>query len=260
MDDAPLLKGLRDLNVKLHDENNILYKYASLETAKLILNNQTMYFQTAINFNDPFELHLGFIEPKKDYINDFLAFIKKKNLYNPELEEELRTIGDEEMAMALIQALINCRSTYGIMCLSKKNDNTLMWSHYADKHKGVCIGFRVPTLSGPTITVEVKYVDEIKSLEHSFVTSASTVHWMCTKSKIWEYEEEVRMIDITHNGIFPFAKFCLCEIYFGMATPQEEIEALKSIIKQKGYPVSRAGKMFINKDDFKLAIETRTIE
>lgn len=253
MDDHILLTTFRKLNVKLHDQRNILYKYVNLKDAKLILGDQTIFLQTAENFNDPFELHLGFIEPSG--LEDFLELLKKQHLYTPELEGELRAIGEETFKESNTKALLGCRSTYGIYCMSKINDSTLMWSHYADKHKGVCIGFKVPTMSGPTITVEVKYEDEITPLEHSFETSGTSVKWMCSKSKVWEYENEVRMIDISYNGIFPFHKSNLCEIYFGVATPSEEIEAIKALIKQKGYPITKSGKLYIKKCDFKLAIE-----
>lgn len=253
MDDHILLKTLRELNVKLHEHGGILYKYVSLKDAKLILGDQTIFMQTAENFNDPFELHLGFIGASG--LDDFLEFLKKRDLHKPELENELRMIGEETFKKSTNETLLSCRSTYGIFCTSKINDSTLMWSHYADKHTGVCIGFKVPTMSGPTITVEVKYEDEIKPMEHSFETSGTSVRWMCCKSKVWAYEEEVRMIDISYNGIFPFHKSNLCEIYFGVATPQDEIEGLKAIIKQKGYPITKSGKMYINKFDFKLAIE-----
>ncbi len=253
MDDNILLKTLRELNVTLHDQRNILYKYVNLKDAKLILGDQTIFLQTAENFNDPFELHLGFIEPSG--INDIISFLRKKGLSQPGLEDELKMIGDETFRESTTKALLSCRSTYGIYCMSKINDSTLMWSHYADKHRGVCLGFKVPTMSGPTITVEVKYEDEIKPLQHSFETSGTSVRWMCCKSKVWEYENEVRLIDVLNNGVFPFHKSNLCEIYFGVTTPQEEIDALKAIIKQKDYPISNSGKMYINKYDFKLAIE-----
>ena len=30
---------------------------------------------------------------------------------------------------------------YGIACFTTKNDNTLLWSHYADEHQGICLEF-----------------------------------------------------------------------------------------------------------------------
>lgn len=32
----------------------------------------------------------------------------------------------------------------GIVCLAERSDCPLMWSHYGDQHKGVCIGYSVP--------------------------------------------------------------------------------------------------------------------
>ena len=29
----------------------------------------------------------------------------------------------------------------GVLCLSACDNSILMWSHYADEHKGFCIGF-----------------------------------------------------------------------------------------------------------------------
>jgi len=34
-------------------------------------------------------------------------------------------------------------SQIGVMCLSKTNTNQLMWCHYSDSEKGICIGFDV---------------------------------------------------------------------------------------------------------------------
>src|ERR1700681_4254027 len=31
----------------------------------------------------------------------------------------------------------------GVLCFSRSWSNPVLWSHYADKHKGVCLGFDV---------------------------------------------------------------------------------------------------------------------
>lgn len=41
-----------------------------------------------------------------------------------------------------IEKLKNEFQTGGIFCLTETNDATLMWSYYADSHKGICIGYR----------------------------------------------------------------------------------------------------------------------
>jgi hypothetical protein len=33
---------------------------------------------------------------------------------------------------------------YGALCFSRAWKNPVLWSHYGDKHKGICLGFDVP--------------------------------------------------------------------------------------------------------------------
>src|ERR1700690_489805 len=35
--------------------------------------------------------------------------------------------------------------TNGLLCFSRDWHNPVQWSHYADKHRGLCLGFEVPT-------------------------------------------------------------------------------------------------------------------
>ena len=55
---------------------------------------------------------------------------------------------------------INAHSAaeYGAMCLSKNCTDPLLWAHYADKHRGMCLGFDIP--DDPHVVHSVNYVDE----------------------------------------------------------------------------------------------------
>jgi len=81
------------------------------------------------------------------------------------------------------------------------------------------------------------------------------IYWTCTKSKHWAYEKEVRAINLEQNGLLPFKKEQLVEIYFGVSTPQNDIDKLKSIIKERDYNLSRIGKMKVSKERFNLEID-----
>lgn len=84
--------------------------------------------------------------------------------------------------------------TNGLLCMSTDWDVPLLWSHYAEKHKGLCLGFEVREEDW----VEVDYVDERPTVEDYGKTSitALTLHdihkIMETKGKDWEYEVEFR--------------------------------------------------------------------
>jgi len=43
----------------------------------------------------------------------------------------------------LVKVFEDTKSKLGIFCASKSYMNTLLWSHYGDSHKGICLGFHI---------------------------------------------------------------------------------------------------------------------
>lgn len=79
--------------------------------------------------------------------------------------------------------------SHGILCFSRTKRNPVLWSHYADKHKGMCLGF---DLRDDTLK-EVKYVSRrlvLKSLRN--LTKGTAIKFLSTKYQGWSYEKEVR--------------------------------------------------------------------
>src|SRR5580700_1933129 len=48
---------------------------------------------------------------------------------------------------------------HGALCFSRSWSNILMWSHYGDRHKGICLGFDLPDDAGKYWKAD--YLDEI---------------------------------------------------------------------------------------------------
>ena len=85
----------------------------------------------------------------------------------------------------------------GILCFSKKWRNPVQWSHYADKHRGLCLGFEVD----PSVARSVRYsakphptslLNEMNSPDET-VQLAAMETALTTKYSHWRYEEEVRL-------------------------------------------------------------------
>ena len=60
----------------------------------------------------------------------------------------------------------------GILCFSKSWDNPVQWSHYADGHKGLCLGFDIP--DDPGLLAKVKYAG--KRLPNKFLSGAEDIY------------------------------------------------------------------------------------
>ena len=106
----------------------------------------------------------------------------------------------------------------GLICFSENKYDPVQWAHYADNHKGVCLGFDIPENK----LNKVKYVSS-RLAKSTLDDPEKMKTLLTTKFKHWEYEKEYRLvIDISNrsrnNGLF-FEKFkseiCLKEIYIG---------------------------------------------
>ena len=89
---------------------------------------------------------------------------------------------------------------YGVLCLAEEPDNILMWSHYADGHKGFVVGFNTdyPPFKREPLWKVVYQAERVKmdltlrpgGPEHLESTKAV----IRTKSLGWKYENEWRLV------------------------------------------------------------------
>jgi hypothetical protein len=110
----------------------------------------------------------------------------------------------------------------GVLCVSEINDDILMWSHYADCHRGICFEFDgMGTLMAHA--QKVSYATErqfINPYRDDNVTAMEKA--LLTKSDHWSYEREWRLIAYKHGpGVQKFRPNNLTGIIIGtQATPE----------------------------------------
>lgn len=135
------------------------------------------------------------------------------------------------------------RTTTGILCLSENNDNILMWSHYADSHKGICIGFTPASPESAEFWEEaycVKYEDEVPfpniyTVANRFdLVEAS----LLTKSRLWAYEHEWRIL--SDPGLCLMAPWIkVSTVVFGMRIDPEKRRQIIEAIAGVSPPITR---------------------
>ena len=110
------------------------------------IKNGRLYLSSMNRFNDPFEasFHWGSLYQKKmDSIaverNAFLSF------QTPEVQAQLVEDWNNEMHedhnMQRNKMREKIRNNYKVSCFSECHNSILMWSHYANQHKGICLEF-----------------------------------------------------------------------------------------------------------------------
>jgi hypothetical protein len=126
----------------------------------------------------------------------------------------------------------------GISCGSTNPQCPLMWGHYANNHKGICIKYEFEMNGVQNIcfdkdeTVDILKVnysnepidifsystDKLENLKYEILTN---------KYSKWQYENEIRLIN-QGQGLLKIKRDCIKEIIFGCkSTPKDRYSIIK---------------------------------
>jgi hypothetical protein len=233
---------------------NILYRYRDLkgknrDRVRRMIRESVLYFASPESFNDPFDC--------KVYYNSSgsLSDLRRKQQklykkYAPHLnrnERRLRTAKDmkqfnrQDFVIKITTGGQKKVNAVGILCLSENRDDVVLWSHYADSHKGLCLGFKVsedqPFFARAlpiTYSTEFPRIDLINDPPDIQVEA-----FLLTKAEGWKYEQEWRIIDHDNGfGEKTFNKKALCEIIFGAKMSKDDKAFIYECVGDRESPVA----------------------
>jgi hypothetical protein len=88
---------------------------------------------------------------------------------------------------ALQESIKELSKSHGMLCFSAHWHDPVVWAHYSDKHRGLCLGFEIRDDTGKPVT----YVPErLPFPDTPTVAHSDMMLW--TKYSNWEYEQEIR--------------------------------------------------------------------
>jgi hypothetical protein len=140
-------------------------------------------------------------------------FLRDQGLTTQDIATRLKLNTNSELADRLRRELREAYQqnqsiglTCGVLSLSTRRDDPLMWAHYADSCRGICIGvtFDNNDLSNSElIPLAVEYADELPVLNAAkfFDGTPENVMDMLrvfygTKYKAWSHESELRLVSL----------------------------------------------------------------
>ena len=105
-------------------------------------------------------------------------------------------LSDKKFRKAFKAGRDHAAKTTGIIYFSKDWKNPLMWAHYGDKHKGVCLGFDIADEHVQEVTYFPERVTADFDMDKKYggLTEDIVMNLFSTKYIDWEYENEVRVI------------------------------------------------------------------
>lgn len=208
-----------------------LYKYRAYDANSLaILINKKIWTAKPEALNDPFDCKIKFTPPE---INSdaFKEYLKQtgRSTGNQQRDYEIFLVGLQEFYEKDI-------NNFGVFSMTKINDDILMWSHYANKHKGFCIGFDRKNdnlLGNIKKTLPVQYepnypeadpLDKNGDYNHTLF-----MKMLFTKAKNWKYEKEWRLV-FDEGDKEESLPADISTVIFGLKTPEEHKVTIQNIL------------------------------
>lgn len=142
-----------------------LYHFLDSKWALDDLQRSRLKISLLEDMNDPFELLAGTMDDKRD-------------------RAEFESYRHQFCALA------------GALCFSSTWHDPLLWSHYADRHRGVCLAFDINSTLPKRMRYNAERLPELvpRLLRGSQAEQSEAIELLySTKFKRWEYESEWRL-------------------------------------------------------------------
>ncbi len=169
-----------------------------------MLKNRELYFFDPKHFNDPVDCRIELYSALETAVN-----VAERE--DPTVKAKLQKLGNLDDIYRKIE---NDVKRSAVFSLSREENNVLMWSHYADSHKGFSVGFSLSSkfteYSEPNAiigTEEVHYSEDNPFVEYflGFSKSSEVPEWnefwvsllsmgLVAKSDACKYDNELRII------------------------------------------------------------------
>lgn len=241
---------------------NVLYKYCDQLGVVKILGSLELKLPYIAQVNDPLEClpyidkQGGIAAMKEQCIRSFKRQGKvPSGNWKQILQNKDRTGEVSKLQKDIAESIDDMKQKSCLLSVSKTAQNTVMWAHYADKHKGGVIGIDFDNIF-PGFRINMKRVDYSTqrpklNIWDDFDSSEFQKKYfdtLITKSSEWHYESEFRNIfdgaDLTDFGKDGLARLkdfkgrktwflrlnpeSIREVVFGLYTE----ESLKSAIRK----------------------------
>ncbi len=228
------------------------FKYRGIDKRLLEqLVHSRMYFPYRAQLNDPFDCNVDIIRA----IDHAIAKGACK---------DVALLGRFRRDEAVTQRFSKNVGEMGIGSFSLTENETLLWSHYANDHRGVALRYDFPMsflndedniLGVSAVSYEPNAISDwlaenahLYSENHQEFITGLLKKVLMSKAPAWSYEQEARIVR-PETGLFDFPRETLTHVIFGLQTSQQDEELIRSLIG-KYYNSVKFGRAVQTDDDF----------
>jgi hypothetical protein len=222
------------------------------------LLQSSIFHSAPEDFNDPFDCR---VDTEKALIRALSA----------DLSQERRTALED--IQRKFRAKRPSEFDLGVCCFTNNAEDPLMWAHYADMHRGVCLTYKFPPTYfsdryPPSDTAPyfvgceaVSYGDDAYTdwlingdlqVEHDEPIERAASRTLVSKADCWRHEEEFRTVTSRSKWAMHFEPHFLKQVIFGLRTSDNDKRKVGAIALRNNPDVAFMQATVSDKRDFRL--------
>jgi hypothetical protein len=237
----------------------VVYKYRDFDAnGYRILRDRAIFYASPSQLNDPLDCRIDVREHFEQAMSRFPENTRTGQLFRALAKASITRVAGGA-SIPLHESFNETLTSGGLFCVSSALTEPMMWAHYANGHRGFCLGFDrwyvdwlrtqlathkiagfgpVAYTTAPDLT---SVFFEMLPLLREFETDTQKHEWikdyaqavivevLSTKAKTWRYEKEYRSMR-TEPGPVPFPPHAIKEVVFGVASRKENQDELRKLL------------------------------
>lgn len=260
----------------LHEKK--LYKFRSIDLKQPdrvgdIFRRGSLYCPSPAELNDPWECRPEFVLDSTLCDEDRRAFVESlKQQLAQEFPEDFRAKLAEEIPEDLMQTpelflddryydserirhylkrvstrWLQKTADFRICSFAATYEHPLLWAHYADAHRGICIEFDASSIDDFGFALPIIYSATYPTFNVFKGSALQAIALLTTKAAFWEYEKEYRLVGRepynswegakVHLKTFSFPKERITGVILGCQIDSERRDLVKDWIGSLSHKV-----------------------
>ena len=214
-----------------------LFKYRSVNKnlVKSLIHSQ-IYFSNPDKLNDPYDCQVELFDALDR------AILQSDGVQKNALKQTRK-------GKRIFEQINSDIREFGVCSFSLTAKNHVLWTHYADEHKGICLMYKIPNdfiidpaneiigfsavvYSNNAITEFFKNFAFPKEIKVTDIGVEALKKLLTSKDKDWKYEREARLIR-KKSGSLNIPNQFLTQIIFGLRTSESDKSLVREIIESK---------------------------
>lgn len=227
----------------LIDRPKIFFKFHKLDDHLFdLIKTGNFWFSAQEELNDPYDCKYSlsdeyFLNLLKNSSSHLLKDLQDRIPKFKHLDSDrffeimLPTLKSQDWLNGFYNILFKEGLGWCVCCFTTDLRNEIMWAHYADSNKGVCLEFDLsttPELHEKIFPVE--YNDTFPVIN----SMDDLPEALLRKRTAWQYEKEWRILTNVRGGK-PFDKSALTAIYFGCKVIENKIDEIRNLMIASNY-------------------------